>query len=320
MKAPIVLFAYNRPSHTEQTLNALALNIEAEDSELYIFCDGNKIDSLALDVEKVNKVKEIALSENRFKKVHVKIRENNIGLADSILEGVTEIVNKHGKVIVLEDDIVVTKDFLNYMNKSLDMFEKKENVFHINGFNNESNLQFLLDDYYFLNFMSCWGWATWKDRWNKLNLDFEYSYQTLLEDKEAMSRFNYGTTLSFDNQLLANIKGEIKTWAILWYSTVSFNRGLCLTPKYSLVENIGMDGSGVHCTENGFYKNIHKKINKPINNNLVKRIKYKELFIHRLHFKLFFKYGSKFKINFFPFSITRRLIRKTKKTYENFIG
>jgi hypothetical protein len=298
MYAPVVLFVYNRPFHTEQTLNALASNIEAVDSELYIFCDGIKIGASIEDVNNVNRVKKIVRNENRFKKVNIIIRENNIGLASSILKGVTEIINKHGRIIVLEDDIVVTKDFLFYMNKSLYIFESKKNVFHINGFNNESNLQFLLNDYYFLNFMSCWGWATWKDRWSQLNLDFNYFYDKLLIDKKSMARFNYGKTLSFDNQLEANINGEIKTWAILWYATVSFNKGLCLTPKYSLVDNIGMDGSGVHCSKNVFYNNVYKKLNTPLQDSLTKKIKYKELLRHRIHLKLFFKYGSKFKVIF----------------------
>lgn len=316
MYAPVVLFVYNRPFHTEQTLNALASNIEAVDSELYIFCDGVKIGASIEDVNNINLVKKIVRNENRFKKVNLIIREYNIGLANSILNGVTEVVNKCGKIIVLEDDIVVTKDFLYYMNKSLHIFKNNKNVFHINGFNNESNLQFLLNDYYFLNFMSCWGWATWRDRWSQLNLDFNYFYDKLLIDEKAMSRFNYGKTLSFDNQLEANIKGEIKTWAILWYATVNFNKGLCLTPKYSLVNNIGMDGSGVHCSENVFYNNVYEKTNAPLKDSLIQKIKYRELLRHRVHLKLFFKYGSKLQISFIIKEIIanlKRILKRIKK-------
>ncbi len=124
-----------------------------------------------------------------------------------------------------------------------------------------------------------------------------------------MSRFNYGKTLLFHNQLEANISGEIKTWAILWYATVNFNKGLCLTPKYSLVNNIGMDGSGVHCGENVFYDNVYEKRNAPLKDSLIQKIKYRELLRHRVHLKLFFKYGSMFQIS----SILKEIIFNLKR-------
>lgn len=315
MKAPIVLFVYNRPLHTQKTLDALAINPEAIESELYIFCDGPK--SKPDDLIQINQVKNIVTTESRFKKVNLVIHKKNKGLADSIIEGVTEIVNKHSRIIVIEDDIVVTEGFLKYMNNALDLFENKKEVFHINGFNNESNLQFLLNDYYFLNFMSCWGWGTWKDRWNKITLDHNYFYDKLTNDQSAMSDFNYDDTLGFHNQLDANIKGEIKTWAILWFSTVYFNKGLCLTPKYSFVNNIGMDGSGINCEKNTLYEKIYFKVNTPLEVAFGK-LKYTELFLARLHLKLFFKYGSKF--NLFNKSkkqlmLIKRLLVKLKKKF-----
>jgi GT2 family glycosyltransferase len=316
MLAPIVLFVYNRPWHTEETLKALMLNELADESVLYIYCDGPKKNTSPEDISKIKEVRQVIRKKKWCKEVAIIESDINLGLANSILKGVTDVVNKYGKIIVLEDDIVVTQDFLYYMNKSLHIFENKKNVYHINGFNNESNLQYLLDDYYFLNFMSCWGWATWIDRWSQLNLDFNYFYDKLLIDEKAMSRFNYGKTLSFDNQLEANIKGEIKTWAILWYATVNFNKGLCLTPKYSLVNNIGMDGSGVHCSENVFYNNVYEKTNAPLKDSLIQKIKYRELLRHRVHLKLFFKYGSKLQISFIIKEIIanlKRILKRIKK-------
>lgn len=316
MLAPIVLFVYNRPWHTEETLKALMLNELADESVLYIYCDGPKKNTSPEDISKIKEVRQVIRKKKWCKEVAIIESDINLGLANSILKGVTDVVNKYGKIIVLEDDIVVTQDFLYYMNKSLHIFENKKNVYHINGFNNESNLQYLLDDYYFLNFMSCWGWATWIDRWSQLNLDFNYFYDKLLIDENAMSRFNYGKTLSFDNQLEANIKGEIKTWAILWYATVNFNKGLCLTPKYSLVNNIGMDGSGVHCSENVFYNNVYEKTNAPLKDSLIQKIKYRELLRHRVHLKLFFKYGSKLQISFIIKEIIanlKRILKRIKK-------
>lgn len=295
MYAPVVLFVYNRPFHTEQTLNALASNIEAVDSELYIFCDGVKIGASIEDVNNINLVKKIVRNENRFKKVNLIIRENNIGLANSILNGVTEVVNKYGKIIVLEDDIVVTKDFLYYMNKSLHIFESRKNVYHINGFNNESNLQFLLNDYYFLNFMSCWGWATWRDRWDNIVLDYSYFYDLLMNSNATLYDYNYDNVLKFHKQLEMNINGEINTWAILWYSTVYFNKGLCLTPKYSFVNNIGMDGTGVHCGSTSVYNKRFAKSNR-ISKEFFSKLNVRELGISRLHLKLFYIHGNEVSI------------------------
>ena len=260
--APIILFVYSRPWHTKQTLEALMLNDLANLSTLYIYCEGPKSDASEETIKSIEEVRVVIREKKWCKEVNVVERDLNIGLAANILSGVTEIVNKHGKIIVLEDDIKVAPLFLSYMNEALNFYENNKNVFHINGFNNESNLQFLLKKYYFLHFMSCWGWGTWKDRWNKIILDHEYFYQKLIADSGLLSKFNYDNTLDFHLQLKANIDGNIKTWAILWFSTVFFNKGICLTPKYTLVENIGLDGSGVNCGVSSSYKKIYVNKNQ----------------------------------------------------------
>lgn len=308
--APIILFTYNRPFHTQQVLDALALNKEAKNSTLYIFCDGEKTGISETNKKNILKVREIANKENRFEKVIVKIQTTNKGLAESILEGVTNIINQHGKVIVLEDDIKVEEGFLNYMNTALDLFESKKNVFHINAFNNESNIQYLLPDFYFLHFMSCWGWATWKDRWDNIKKDHEYFYNKLINNQELLAKYNYDNTLNFHEQLKANIDGKIKTWAILWFSTVFFNNGLCLTPKYSYVENIGMDGSGVNCDETDFHKKLYSNENSDLS-RFFNKIKYKELSIAKLHLKWFYQYGS-------DFSFSKKLKDVIKRKYIHF--
>jgi len=291
--APIVLFTYNRPEHTQQVLDALALNNEAKESILYIYCDGAKPLATEQELEKINIVKSIATKEHRFKEVVVIEQQKNKGLANSIIDGVSEIINEHGKIIVLEDDIKVELGFLNYMNTALDCFENKQEVFHINGFNNESNLQYLLKDYYFLHFMSCWGWATWKDRWSKINKDYHYFYNKLHENPADLAKFNYDNVLNFDEQLKANIDGKIKTWAILWFSTVYFNNGLCLTPKYSFVENIGMDGTGIHCDVNENHKKLYHSKNVPLI-DFYKKLEFKEPKLAKIHLKMFYKYGQHF--------------------------
>lgn len=133
--APIVLFLYNRPNHTKLTLNALAKNVEAIESELFIYCDGLKTGSSEKDADNVQAVRQIANEENRFKKVNVICREQNLGLANSIISGVTDVVNQFGRIIVLEDDIVPSIGFLKYMNEALDLYENEDKVGCIHAWN-----------------------------------------------------------------------------------------------------------------------------------------------------------------------------------------
>lgn len=296
--APIILFVYNRPWHTRQTLEALKLNELAKDSRLFIFSDGIKENSTKQEINKVKEVRSLIKEKKWCGEVKIIERRGNLGLANSIIDGVTRIVNEFGKIIVLEDDIKTEPLFITYMNIALEFFNDRKEVFHINGFNNESNLQFLLKEFYFLKFMSCWGWATWKDRWEKLLTNHKEIYRKLKREPEILPKFNYENTLNFHKQLIDNINGEINTWAILWFSTVFLNNGLCLTPKFSLVENIGMDGSGVHCGKT----NLHRKKFKNKNSRFIKsfrRIAYKELALHRFHLKMYYKYGRYFSINKF---------------------
>jgi len=165
--APIVLFTYNRPEHTQQVLDALALNNEAKESILYIYCDGAKPLATEQELEKINTVKSIATKEHRFKEVVVIEQQKNKGLANSIIDGVSEIINEHGKIIVLEDDIVTSKGFLKYMNDALKCYENNENVMHISGFMYPHQQQ--LPETFFYNVTLCWGWATWQRAWQYFN-------------------------------------------------------------------------------------------------------------------------------------------------------
>lgn len=288
--APIVLFVYNRPWHTEQTLNALMQNKDADKSTLFIYCDGAKAKASEVDIKNIDEVRALVRTQKWCKEVHIIEHKSNHGLADNILSGVTEILEKYGKIIVLEDDIVTSKDFLSYMNYSLNYYKNEKKIFNINGYNNQSNLQYILDDYYCLNFMFCWGWGTWKDRWDKLDKDYESHYNALMKDDELLCRFNYGNRMNGHEQLRDNINKHIKTWAILWNCSIFFNDGLCLTSKKSYVQNIGLDGTGENCENDNFYDiKISDKI-KPFEGNIQVLERKKS----RLHLRLFFEYGSKF--------------------------
>ncbi len=246
MLAPIALFVYNRPQHTEQVLNSLALNEEAKDSILYIFCDGPKENVNEETLQGIEAVRMHVRNEKRFKEVIVKDSLQNKGLANSIIEGVTEVVNKHGKIIVLEDDLVLSKGFLEYMNEALRLYEADEKVMHISGY--MFPVKETLPTTFFYRQASCWGWATWAKRWSKFERSPDKLYK-VLEETGKINVTDIDGTNQFIKQLEENVNGSIKTWAVLWHFSVFLQDGLCLHPGKSLVSNIGMDNSGTHCNK-----------------------------------------------------------------------
>ena len=245
--APIVLFVYNRPDHTQKTLKALQNNTLASESELFIYSDDAKNDAA---IESVNEVRQLIDNISGFKKITIIKQEKNKGLADSIISGVTEIVNRYGKIIVLEDDLVTSPYFLTFMNDSLNYYQDENKVWHLSGWNYPIDTKGLPDTFLWRT-MNCWGWATWSDRWDY----FEKNTDKLIESftSNEIKAFNLDGYENFWGQILANKKGEINTWAVYWYATIFKNEGLCLNSTETYVDNIGLDGSGVHCGVNKAY-------------------------------------------------------------------
>jgi len=249
--APVALFVYNRPVHTEKTVQALLRNKYANESEVYVFSDGPKYKG---DEKAVEQVRQYIRDISGFKKLVLIEREKNYGLAKNIVEGVSEIINKHKRVIVIEDDLVTSPFFLKFMNEALDFYSEKKDVWHISGWNYPIDHQNLNHkDTFLWRVMNCWGWATWEDRWRHYKKDPDYFISTF--SKKDIKKFDLDGAASFWRQILDNKTGRIDTWAIFWYATIFANRGLCLNPVKSYVENIGLDGSGVHCKEGDLFTN-----------------------------------------------------------------
>jgi FkbM family methyltransferase len=242
--APIVLFVYNRPWHTEQTLDALKQNELADQSILYIFADGPKEDAKAEDIKKIQEVRQLLRREQWCREVHIIESYKNKGLADSIVFGVTDIVNKYGKIIVLEDDIVTSQGFLRYMNDALDFYKNEEKVFHISGY--MFPVRKKLPTTFFYNTASCWGWGTWVRAWNHFNGDTNFLISSL-DQKDLKSKFNLENSYDFYSQLEANKNKSLKTWAVKWYASFFLQNGYALHPYPSLTKNIGHDGNGENC-------------------------------------------------------------------------
>lgn len=286
--SPIVLFVYNRPEHTKQTLEALADNSLAKESILYIFADGPKANCSPEEFDKIKQTRFILREKQWCKEVFIIESEKNKGLADSIIDGVTEIINKHEKIIVLEDDIVTSSGFLQYMNDALNIYSDEKKVMHISSYLPETSGQKNLPETFFLRFMSCWGWATWKDRWQFFIADIDYLYsktQSLNDINKLRYKGRYSPCLL--EQLEANYSKKMKTWAIKWFLSIFINKGLCLQPGRSLVRNLGFDGSGINCGTTDIYSV------EPANSIEVIRIKkIKESKMGAAYLRRFYKYGK----------------------------
>jgi len=245
--SPIILFVYNRPWHTEQTVEALKKNELAGESDLFIFSDGPKVEN----DENVKKVREYIKTINGFNSVTIIEREKNLGLANSVIAGVTEIVNKFGKVIVLEDDLVTSKYFLKFMNEALDFFKDRNDVFSISGHSYPPSIMKIPHSYkhdiYLSYRFGSWGWATWKDRWNKVDWEIK-DYEQFKKDNKMKADFNRGGS-DMSDMLISQMEGKIDSWAIRFDYAHFKNYCYNIRPVKSLVHNIGFDGSGVHCEQ-----------------------------------------------------------------------
>lgn len=241
--APIVLFVYNRPDHTRQTVEALQKNFLAKDSELFVFSDAPKNEAATSGVAEVRKY---LYTISGFKKVSVIERVENWGLAKSIIQGVTEIVKKYGRVIVLEDDLVTSSHFLEFMNQGLEVYKDDAKAMEISGYCYP--IKGDLPETFFFKQMTCWGWATWARAWKYFNPDAKQLLGEI-RSRNLLGEFNIDGVFNFSSQLDANIAGRIKTWAIKWYASAFLQGGLALYPAKSLVQNIGHDNTGVHSTQ-----------------------------------------------------------------------
>ena len=244
--APIVLFAYNRPLHVKQTLESLSTNFLAAESDLYIYIDGPKSDSSAEQLQKIKEVKSVIREKQWCKSVTIFESETNKGLAESVIQGVTKIVNEYGKIIVLEDDLVTGPYFLTFMNDALNLYASVEEVACITGYIYPGKDK--LPETFFLKGADCWGWATWKDQWDIFELNGELLLNQL-EHKGLVKEFDFNGTYEFTQMLRDQIAGKNSSWAVRWYASSFLKNRLCLYSGQSLVQNIGNEGSGTHSSD-----------------------------------------------------------------------
>lgn len=244
--APILLFTYNRPSHTRQTLEALLNNRLASESELFVFSDGWKNET---DKPEVEKVRRVVSAIDGFKHVHIVKNSGNLGLARNVIQGVTQVVNEYGRVIVLEDDLITSPWFLTFMNDALERFADCENVGHIQGF---SFPLAELPESFLIKWTGSWGWATWKRAWQHFNPDGQ-ALMDELKRRRLTRTFDFNGNYPFTRMLQRQINGENDSWAIRWNASLFLKDILSVNAGRSLVKNIGFDGSGCHSGKDEIY-------------------------------------------------------------------
>jgi hypothetical protein len=245
--APIALFVYNRPEHTRRTISYLQKNLLADESRLFIFSDGPKTEADRVQVEEV---RHLAASVTGFKSVKLIASNENLGLAGSVISGVTKLVNEYDKVIVFEDDLLSSPYTLQYFNEALRRYASEQRVMHIGAYMYDLKENGLPDSFFY-RAASSWGWATWARAWKYFEPDIDKLTKQF--NKQSIQRFSIEGTMNFWRQMKEFKAGKNNSWAIRWYASVFLKDGLTLNPAKSLIHNIGHDGTGVHSNRENVY-------------------------------------------------------------------
>jgi hypothetical protein len=285
--SPIVIFAYRR--NIDKTIESLLSNTLAKESELFIFSDGYKNINDKNDVLDVRRsLKQI----NGFKSITIYESEKNKGLANSIIDGSTKIINNYGRTIVLEDDLIVSIDFLEYMNEALNRYEINKNIWSITGYSpNIENIN-SSKDLYLSPRGSSWSWATWKDRWDIIDWKIT-DFNNIKNDKILQDKFNLGGDDLY-KMLELQMLGKIDSWAIRWvYNQFKVNMYTIYPTRSKITNNGFTDGKGTHNNiqnDKWLVEINHTKIDftdLDIDENIINK------------FKLFYDLSLKTKIGFF---------------------
>lgn len=245
--APILLFVYNRPDHVRRAITSLLTNAEAAESHLYVYSDAarRREDELLVD-----EVRNYVRSISGFKSVSVVERSENWGLARNVIDGVTTIVGREGRVIVLEDDLVVAPHFLQFMNEALEAYKDEPRVGHIQAcdFTQDPTLPLT----FLIKWTGSWGWGTWERAWQHFNPDGADLLRQL-EERHLTRRFDFNGKYGFTRMLRRQIAGKNNSWAIRWNASLFLSDILSLNVGRSLVANEGFDGSGTNCGGGDLY-------------------------------------------------------------------
>ena len=239
--APIAVFAYRRPDHLRNTLQSLMRCESFSASPVFVYCDGPRSEAERADVEATRAVARELLGEG----AEYHFSASNRGLSASVIAGVSDVLKRFDRVIVIEDDLELTSDFITYMNAALERYASDERVYQVSGYMFDAPEVARAGTAVFLPFTISWGWATWRRAWDAFEADAP-GWRQLLTDAKLRHRFNIGGTYAFASMLVRQMLGFRDSWAVRWCWSVFRRNGLALYPPVSMVKNTGFDGSGTH--------------------------------------------------------------------------
>ena len=254
--APVVVFTFNRPSHLKRCVDSLLLNKESELTDFWFFVDGPRN---SVDKTKIDEIIQILNEYRNVINLRIINSEKNLGLAKSIITGLNTVFEKSARVIIIEDDLVASPYFLEYCNFGLDKYEIDQRIASLHGFSygfNEPE-----KNPYFLRGADCWGWATWKDRWQLFEADSN-KLISQIRGNRLKRKFDLDGVYPYFNMLIRQSRGEVNSWAIRWHASMFLANKLTLYPNQTLINNDGADGSGTHA---GQSKSFNSKLaDRPI--------------------------------------------------------
>jgi len=301
--APVCLFVYNRLEETKQTIKALQNNFLAPKSHLYIFSDGSKNENSR---SKVQAVRNYIHSIKGFKNVHVFESRTNKGLATSIIDGVTKIINEYDRVIVLEDDLITTPNFLNFINQALEFYEFDKKIQSVNGFSLDLKSTIKYEkDVFFMDRTYSWGWATWKNKWELCEFDEKNIRSSLNTNNIKEFKKYFGEDIF--RMLLSSLNGVNDSWYVRWVYSHFINSHFSVYPVESKVFNIGYGTNATHCTTIDVLETRHDssfKVNFIMDKNIHVNKKLRKEFLN--YFTYFYKLI--YRIKLLKNSATRKLL------------
>ena len=255
--APILLFTYNRLNHLKKTINSLKKNKLYEFSDLIIFSDGARSKS---ELKKIKEVRNFIKKIKGFKSLKIYNRNKNYGLSKNVINGVTKVLKLHKTVIVLEDDLVLDKFFLDYMNQALKLFKSNRSIASIHGYIYPIRFDKKIPEYFLIKGADCWGWATWRRAWKKFDSNGD-RLKKIIDKQKNKREFNFNNSFNYYKMLINQINGKNNSWAIRWYASAFVNNMFTLYPAKTFVKNIGADGTGTHGggNRNVNNENIYRK-------------------------------------------------------------
>jgi hypothetical protein len=236
--APIAVFVYKRPRHTDRLIDCLLANASVADSPVYVFCDAARTPEDQECVEATRRVVRKRLGPYG----EIIERRTNLGLANSIIEGVTELARRHGRVIVLEDDLVLHRGCIDFLNAALRHYADEERVYHVNSYRYPIPVAAKPS---LSRLTASWGWATWQRAWEAFERDAA-KLEQLIRTAGLASAMDFGGRFPFFAMLQDQARGHIDSWAIRWYASVLLRKGLAVSPSVSQTVNGGMDNTGSH--------------------------------------------------------------------------